>query len=82
MKKRLIMVLGAEEFSSYKKDQLMNDALIRAALKIGYLAITNPDQSFQWIGNVLVLDNKSKKVYVYAKFEEFKADPKDYLIGG
>ena len=79
MEEKLIMLLSLDEYNNYDKEQLGKDILVRSALRVGYLAVTNPDTSFQWLGNEIKVDTDACEVKVYAKIKSFAADPSEYL---
>lgn len=81
MEEKLIMVLSLEKFNEYNLAQFNEEVNVRAAIRLGYLAIQNPDSSFQWIGHVIKVDTDEKLVKVYIKVNTFAADPTEYLLG-
>lgn len=79
MEERLIMVLSLDEFNKYDDNQLSKDVLVRSSFRIGYLAISNPDTSFQFVGTTVKVDEEEKKVRIYVKIKTAAVDPSEYL---
>ena len=53
-RKTLVMTWTKEQMNQLEDvDQFMENCFNSAALRIGYMAIENPNQAIQWVGNAL-----------------------------
>lgn len=77
--KRLVLTWTKEQLDSYKDEyDFVQMCLDAAAKNIGYLAIMNPYESVQWVGNDLVENEKNGTISLYVSLRIYSAENPEY----
>lgn len=70
MEERKSLVLTVPSNADVDWNELVQKALDAAAIRIGYMAIENPDCSYQWVANEWVENEENETVSLYIKLIE------------
>ena len=81
-RKTLVMSWTKEQMDEFEDvNKFVESCLNTAALRIGYMAIQNPNQSFQWVGNSLKENEEAGTVSMYIKLLVRDEDATAYIEG-
>jgi len=70
MEERKSLVVTIPSNADVNWNELVQKALDAAAIRIGYMAIENPDCSYQWVANEWVENEENETVSLYIKLIE------------
>jgi len=70
MEERKSLVVTVPSNADVDWNELVQKALDAAAIRIGYMAIENPDCSYQWVANEWVENEENETVSLYIKLIE------------
>lgn len=78
--KRLVLTWNKEQLDSYDDEyDFVQMCLDEAAKTIGYMAIMNPYESIQWVGNQLKESEENATIQLYVKLNIFPHDNPEYF---
>ena len=81
-RKTLVMSWTKDQMDEFDDvNNFVETCLNTAALRIGYMTIQNPNQSFQWVGNSLKENEEAGTVSLYIKLLIRDEDPTPYIKG-
>lgn len=69
-RKSLVVTIPSNAVEGMDWNELVQKALDAAAIRIGYMAIENPDCSYQWVANEWVENEENETVSLYMKLIE------------
>lgn len=81
-RKTLVMTWTKEQMDEFEDtNKFIENCLNHAALRIGYMAIQNPNESIQWTGNALEENKEAGTVSLFIKVIVRDEDPEPYVQG-
>lgn len=69
-RKTLVVTVPSASLEGMDWEEFVRKCLDVAAIRIGYMAIENPDCSYQWVANEWVENEENETVSLYMKLIE------------